>query len=401
MTAASMPEGSKAATIIVLGLGQVLGWGSSFYLPAILAAPMARDLDVATPVVFGVFSLALVLSAALGPGAGRLLDRHGGRIVLALTNVIFALGLVALSRAEGLTGLLVAWGVLGLAMGAGLYEAAFATAVQHYRAGARPAITGITLIAGFASTVAWPLSLLLEARYGWRGCCLVWAALHLVLGLPLHLTLRRPRTPGAIMTGTQASGAPAAADAAFSRPSRAPSARTTALLLAYVFAVTWFIATAMATHLPLMLQAAGASIAVAVGVGALVGPAQVAARLLDFGLLKHVSPVTSARVASFAHPLGAMLLLTLGPGAAAAFALLHGAGNGVMTIAKGTLPLVYFGADGYGARQGWLMMPARVAMAAAPVLFGLLLERLGTGAIWVSGGLGLSAFLVLGLLRRP
>ena len=164
-----------------------------------------------------------------------------------------------------------------------------------------------------------------------------------------------------------------------SRLAQAPRGLTAALL-AYVFAVTWFISTAMASHLPRMLEAAGATLAVAVGVGALVGPSQVAGRLVEFGLLQHLSPLASARLAAVAHPLGAVLLVALGAPAAAAFGILHGAGNGILTIAKGTLPLMLFGPAGYGARQGWLMMPARVTQALAPVLFGIALDRYGAAA---------------------
>jgi hypothetical protein len=171
------------------------------------------------------------------------------------------------------------------------------------------------------------------------------------------------------------------------------------VLLSFVFALVWFVSTAMATHLPAMLQAGGASLSAAVAVGALVGPAQVAGRLLEFGLLRHVHPLLSARLAALGHPLGVAVLLVLGPPGAAAFALLHGGGNGIMTIAKGTLPLALFGADGYGRRQGWMMMPARVAQAVAPVSFGLLLQALGAGAMWVSAGLGLAACAALMALR--
>jgi hypothetical protein len=148
-----------------------------------------------------------------------------------------------------------------------------------------------------------------------------------------------------------------------------------------------------------MLQAAGATLAVAVGVGALVGPAQVAGRLLEYGFLRHVHPLLSARLAALAHPLGAAALLMLGPVAAPLFALLHGTGNGILTIAKGTLPLAFFGPQGYGTRQGWLMMPARIAQAAAPFAFGLALDRWGAQALWLSLALGMTAFAALLWLR--
>ncbi|MEO7886272.1 MAG: MFS transporter, partial [Polaromonas sp.] len=153
-----MTSTSRAATIVQLGIAQTLAWASSYYLPAILAAPMARDLGVSTPTVFAAFSAALVVSALLGPAAGKTIDRHGGRPVLAANSVIFAAGLVTLALAQGPVGLFAGWVILGVAMAAGLYEAAFAALVHLYGKDARGAITGITLFAGFASTVGWPLS---------------------------------------------------------------------------------------------------------------------------------------------------------------------------------------------------------------------------------------------------
>jgi len=389
--------GGRWRTVAMLGTAQTLAWASSYYLPAILAAPMARDLDLSTPLIFAAFSLALVISALVGPASGRAIDRHGGRPVLMLTNGVFALGLVALGLAQGPLSMGLGWALLGVAMGSGLYEAGFATLVRLYGHGARNAITGITLIAGFASTVGWPLSTWMELQFGWRGACFGWAALHLLLGLPLNgrLPRARPATPAA----EAAEEAGPAGAAAAPPPVRRP--RLTAALLAYVFAVTLFVSTAMATHLPQLLQAAGATLAVAVGAGALIGPAQVAGRLLEFGLLRRVHALLSARLAALAHPLGAAALLIAGAPAAMPFALLHGAGNGIMTIAKGTLPLTLFGHQGYGARQGWIALPARVAQAAAPFVFGLALQRWGAGALWLSGALGLSGFVALWLLPRP
>ncbi|CAG1018378.1 hypothetical protein BURC_03149 [Burkholderiaceae bacterium] len=377
----------RLRTVGLLGTTQTLAWASSYYLPAMLAAPMARELGVSVPMVFAAFSAALIVSAVLGPFAGRAIDRFGGRPVLAGTNLIFALGLAGLAVADGPMSLFAAWIVLGVGMGSGLYEAAFAALVRLYGRSSRDAITGITLLAGFASTVGWPLSTLLEASVGWRGACLTWAALHLAIGLPLNLLLPKatPLTEPALQE--EASAGPADSSAAQQRP----PARRVAFLLAFVFAATWFISTAMAAHLPQLLQASGASLTAAVAAGALVGPAQVGARMLEYGLLRRLHPLLSARLATLMHPLGAATLALVGAPGAAAFAVLHGAGNGILTIAKGTLPLVLFGPHAYGARQGLLMVPARVAQAFAPWLFGLCLDRWGAGALWLTSGIGLAA----------
>lgn len=434
---------SRLRVVAALGTAQTLAWASSYYLPALLAAPMARELGIPVSLVFAAFSAALIASALVGPWAGHLIDRHGGRPVLVGTSLLFALGLASMGAAQGPWTLFAAWLLMGVAMGAGLYEAAFSSLVRLYGDGARGAITGITLIAGLASTVGWPLSAWMEAQFGWRGACLGWALLHLLLGLPLNAWLPRARRPGVpdegaapaaagghtaptTATADTSAGAlaaavapAAAADAAATAPAaiaatafaaatatgaaavQAPlehPARTT-VLLAFVFAVTWFISTAMAAHLPRMLEAAGSSLAAAVAVGTLIGPAQVAGRLLEFGLLRRVHPLLSARLASLAHPAGVVALLAAGPVLAPVFAVLHGMGNGILTVAKGTLPLALFGPQGYGARQGWLMMPARVAQALAPLLFGLALDAWGVQALWLSAGLALAALGALALLR--
>jgi len=170
------------------------------------------------------------------------------------------------------------------------------------------------------------------------------------------------------------------------------------IALGFVFAATWFGSTAMAAHLPRLLQETGASLSAAIAAAALVGPAQVAGRMIEFWLMRHLHPLTSARVASLAHPVGAGVLLGLGAPAAPVFAVAHGAGNGVMTIANGTLPLHFFGASGYGLRQGLLMMPAKLLQAAAPFLFDLLLTRFGAGALGATAALGIASCVVLCLL---
>ena len=386
--------------VLLLGGGQTLGYASSYYLPALLAAPMAQDTGLPLAWAFAAFSLALIVSGVVGPAAGRAVDRYGGRRVLLLSNLLFAAGLLAMAGAQGPVSLFAAWGVLGLAMGAGLYESAFAALVGLHGHGARGGITGITLLGGFASTVGWPLSAWMEVHWGWRGACLGWAALHLLVGLPLHAWLPR-QSPAKPHPGN----APTSSDNASARtlptlPAPARAQRTT-LILSLVFAVAWFGSTALATHLPQLLQAAGLALPHAVAVASLVGPAQVAGRLLDFGLLRRLHPLLAAKLAAAAHPVGAVLLLLLGAPAALAFTLLHGAGNGVLTIAKGTLPLLYFGTQGYGERQGVLMVPARIAQALAPVVFGALMQRVGVAALLLTALLGTLAWLALSALGEP
>jgi len=387
-----MTQQSRVRTVSTLGITQILAWGSSYYLPAVLAQPIAHGLGVSTPTVFGGFSAALVIAAILGPFAGRAIDRFGGRPVLMATNLIFSLGLCLLAIAQDTTGMLLAWLVIGIGMGGGLYEAAFSSLVRLYGSDSRAAITGVTLVAGLASTLAWPLSAWLEVQIGWRGACFTWAALHLLVALPLNWSL--PKAKRVDEPSAEAANE-AQTDTA---PNKHP--RKTSALLAMSFALIWFISTAMAAHLPGLLMLSGATLASAVAIGAMVGPAQVAGRLLEFTTLRHLHPLRSARVAVLLHPIAASALAIFGAPVAALFALLHGAGNGMLTIATGTLPLALFGSKGYGMRQGLLMSPARLFQALAPWLFGLWIEAWGLAAMWFSAGLGLAAFCTLLALGR-
>ena len=369
----------------MLGVAQTLAWGSSYYLPAILAEPMAAGTGVSPAWVFAAFSASLLISAVSGPYVGRAIDRHGGRGILALSSLVLAAGLLALAAASGPVSLFAAWAILGLGMGLGLYDAAFAALASFYGMQARGPITGITLMAGFASTVSWPLTSLLNGAVGWRETCVIWGALNLVLGLPLNALLPR---------STRHAGAPAP-----DRPRVGWHPRREMLLLAFVFAAAWFVTGSMAAHLPDLLERAGATPFAAIAAAALVGPAQVAARLVEFIALRRIHPLVAARVAAALHPLGAAVLAVVGAAGAAPFAILYGAGNGLLTIARGTVPLAIFGPRGFGERTGLLGAPARATQALAPFLFGLLLDAMGTSVIVVSAGLCVAALIALLCLR--
>ncbi len=379
---------NRALTVAVLGTTQTLSWGSSYYLPAILATPIAAEFGLSRAAIFGVFSGALLLTAVLGPAAGRAIDSRGGRDVLAVSNVVFAIGLLMMGLAPGPLVFALAWAVMGVGMAMGLYDAAFATLAGLYGKDARASITGITLIAGFASTVGWPATALMEAEWGWRGACFGWAALHLLLGLPLNRFLI-PRVPPPEKAVASSATAP---------EGKAPRLRDMSLL-AFVLATAGFSASALGAHLPGLLQAAGATAAAAVAAGALLGPAQVGARILEFGFLRKVSPLVSARIAASLHPIAVGVLLAGGAPMAAAFVLIHGAGNGMLTITRGTLPLALFGPVGYGRRQGLITAPARAAQALAPYGFGLMVDAQGAQALWLTAALGAAALAALFVLR--
>ena len=280
--------------ILALGTTQTLAWASSYYLPAILADPIARDLGVSSNWIFAAFSASLLISAVLGPRVGRQIDLVGGRSVLSLSNLTLAAGLVLLGFTYSIPVLVAAWILLGVGMAAGLYDAAFAALGRIYGDQARRAITGITLLAGFASTVGWPLTAWGLETIGWRNTCFAWAAAHILIGLPLNLLMLPPIT-----------GAKAAAETAV-KP-HIPIDRTM-VLLAFAFAAAWSVTGAMAAHLPRILEAAGATSVQAVAAGALIGPAQVLARIVEASFLSRYHPLVSTRLACLTHPIGAAIL---------------------------------------------------------------------------------------------
>lgn len=380
---------NKLSIICALGTSQTIAWASSYYLPAVLATPTGQDINISSVLYYSAFSAALVISAIIGPWAGKRIDRLGGRGILIISNLIFAAGLCLLSASDEIFMLFSAWSLLGVGMGIGLYDSAFATLASIHKFEARTSITGITLIAGFASTLGWPLSSLMETHLGWRGACLGWVALHLCIALPLNAILPSASNFQTKTTRCGASHSVGTSDTQFLQLA----------LLGYVFAVTWFTSTAMAVHLPRLLEMSGATSIAAVAAGAMIGPAQVCARILEVALLRNVSPLTSTRLAALAHPVGAGILGLVGGPAVMIFAILHGAGNGIMTIAKGTLPLTIFGPVGYGLRQGIISLPARSLQSLAPLIFGFLLEIYGKNAILITATMGLSAFLALIILR--
>jgi predicted MFS family arabinose efflux permease len=382
---------SLRRAVATVGISQTIGYAGSTYLPASLARPMAQAVGVSESTVFLTFSGALLLQAVFGPRLGRLVDARGGRGPLVAGSALFALGLTVLAAAQHPWQMVVGWAVMGLAMGAGLYDIAFAGLVGWFGADARRGITGVTLIAGFASTIGWPLTAWLEHQVGWRGACLFWAAANALVALPLHISLPRGGAKS-----KPASEAPVAAPVRDS-----PDDRWRMVLMGVAFAILGGIGSAISAHLPPLLMATGASAAAAVAAAALVGPSQVAARIAEFVLVRRVHPLISGRVAVSLFPIGATLLILIGGAAAAPFTILYGAGNGLFTIVRGTLPLALFGEAGYGRRLGLLNIPNRLTQAASPFLLSLLMARSANLALEVLAGAALVAFAALMVMRRP
>ncbi|WP_412479720.1 MFS transporter [Azonexus sp. IMCC34839] len=386
----------RRVQVIAIGVAQTIAWASSTYLPAAVAQPLAASLGLAPSSVFAAFSGALGVMALLGPAIGRRIDRHGGRGVLCTSNLILAAGLVWLAASASLWSMVAAWLLIGVGMACGLYDAAFAALVREHGLAARAPITGVTLLGGFASTVGWPLTSWLVAAWDWRVACLAWAAVHLAVALPLNLRFFKT-LPAALASDKAEAPAVAASPA---------EARRNFWLLALFGAATAFVTSALAAHLPLLLVACGIAPAAAIAAAALFGPAQVLARLTEFWAASRgrTEPLTTARWATALHPGGAGLMLAFAgsPMLAAVFVVLHGAGNGLITIAKGVLPLALFGAQGYGVLQGKLAVLQRTMQAAAPLAFALVLERGGASAgLALTLAVSLLGWGALMLIQRP
>jgi hypothetical protein len=367
---------SRHAVVTALGLGQILAWGSSYYLPAVLSKPIARDTGWSLPWVVGGLSLALLAAGVVSPYVGRAIEGRGGRHVLAASTVLLAVGLIGLACAPNIPIYIFAWLIVGLGMGAGLYDAAFASLGRLYGQEARQAITTLTLFGGFASTACWPLSAFLVSELGWRGACLSYAALHLVVVLPLYLFIL-PREAAR-------NGHPAHPDADEARGSSSPIAakgRATPhfVLLAATITIGSAISAMVSVHLLAILQARDLALAAAVAIGAFVGPSQVGARAIEMVIGRYHHPIWTMMASTILMAAGLGVLWAGVPVIVAAL-VVYGAGLGIESIARGTLPLALFGAPGYAALMGRLAMPSLVAQAASPSLGAVLMEHFGSNA---------------------
>ncbi len=366
--------------IVCLGLTQLVGWGVTYYLIGALGPAMQADLGWSAAVVYGGFSAAIVTMAMLSPLAGMAVDRWGGHRVMPAGAVIAALGCAALAAAHGLALYYLAWIVLGVGMRLCLYDAAFASLARAAGPTARRPMSQITLFGGLASTVMWPAGHALSGWLGWRGAVLAYGALALAT-LPLYLAL--PRTRYAAPAGAK--------DRAAAGLTRSPAERRMAgVLYATIAMLTNFLAAGNAAHLIALLSGLGLAAAAAVSVAALWGVGQFAARLADVALGSRLHPLTLTLAVGAMLPLCFLLALLSGGNlyASAAYALLYGACNGLMTITRGTLPLALFDFRSYGSLVGALLIPSFLLTATAPVAYAYLVAGYGArGAMAMSVGL--------------
>jgi hypothetical protein len=383
--------------IAALGLTQIIGYGTIYYAYSLIAPHVAREFDVSLPTMFAIMSAALLIGGLAAPWIGRAMDQRGAPLVMAVGSLLSGLTLAGLAIAPDIRVFAMLIVLLEVIAGTVLYDAAFATLVQARGAAAKPSITHLTLIAAFASTMFWPLTGWLTGLIGWRHTFLVFATLHVGLALPAHLWLRvwlRTMAKDAAMVQTAASETPAAATSEALR-------RYGFIAVATSFAIGGALISAISMHLVPTLQALGLG-ASAYAASMLMGPAQMAVRLIDAFFWRNLHPVTVAIVSAVAMPL-AILALVLGSGmlaAAAVFAVLTGFGQGLSSIVRATVPLALFGSQGFGARQGQLALIRVVLSAASPFVFSWGMEKAGpVAALGVVALFGLLALLPLIWLR--
>jgi MFS family permease len=392
------PRPNRCVVIVVLGLTQIMAWGSSYYLPAVLTDPIVQDTGWQRSWIVGGLSVGLLMAALASPRVGSAIERHGGRHVLALSAVTIGIGQVGLAMAPNLATYVTAWFIIGAGMGAGLYDAAFATLGRIYGLHARTAITTLTLFGGFASTVCWPLSAFLVSEIGWRGACVTYATIQFTVSLPLYLFL----VPQYALNETGPVSMPQSAIP----PSGIQPSRLLLTIVASTLTLAAAIPSLVSVHLLTILQTSGVTLASAVGLGALVGPSQVAARSIEMAVARYHHPIWTKIAAVSLVAIGLCSLWSGRPFIAVALGF-YGAGIGLESIARGTLPLALFGVSSYATLLGRLALPSLVAQATAPWLGSLLLERGGSRrtlavlAIVALFNVVLTAILSWMVMRRP
>ncbi|OCO98889.1 MULTISPECIES: arsenite efflux MFS transporter ArsK [unclassified Ensifer] len=395
----SVPPGIPSGIVAALGLTQIIGYGTLYYSFSILAPGMATDLGLSVAQVFGVFSASLFVGGLSAAYIGRWMDRFGAAMVMTVGSILSALALLLCAWSPSIAVFATSIVLLEVASGMVQYQAAFAALVESRPKAASRSITYLTLIAGFASTIFWPIAAGLREHLSWREIYVAYAALNLLVCLPLHYWIMRSRRSEARVFAPEDREAVVGALPAEVR-------RRGMRLVSLAFALQGFTLSAMLTHMVPMLGTIGFG-AAAVVIGSLFGPSQVLSRLINMAFGKNLSPPALATL-SAALIVAAVVILGLSgtwlPGAAA-FAICLGLGSGINSIAQGSLPLWLFGSLGYGAITGRMAATRLAAGATAPFIFSVLMERFGINVALLAnallGAVGMAAFVAVTASTRP
>jgi hypothetical protein len=380
--------------VLVLGVTQIITWGAIYYTPVLMVPLIAKDRGWSMAFAMGGFSFGLLATGLVSPYVGRTIDRIGGHVVMGIGSLIAAAGLSLITVASHPIAYMAVWVVLGVAMAANLYDSAFATLGRIFGAAARRPITALTLAGGFASTVSWPVTHFLIEGVGWQKTYLIYAAVLLLVCAPLHaFVLPRHRAHTAPPTPAEDG-----------KVAHLPSNGAAFLLVAAAFTAYAFVPSGLAAHLLAIFNREGIDATTVVWIGALFGPAQVGARLIEFAFGRNVHPLWVARVALTVLLCGFLMLLFAGFAVttAAAFALMFGGANGLITITRGAVPLALFGPHGYGRLIGRLAGPFQIMQAAAPLMMAFVVERFSDPlALALAAAFASLALICFVSIRRP
>ncbi|UXN58235.1 arsenite efflux MFS transporter ArsK [Phyllobacterium zundukense] len=398
MTTSTISATDSRLAVAALGLTQIIGYGTLYYSFSALADSMAKDVGWSSEWVFAAFSISLLAGGLAAPIAGGWIDRYGAGRVMALGSIAAAVTLAACALAPTPFTFGIGLMAVELASTFVLYNAAFALLVQINPKTAQRSITHLTLIAGFASTIFWPLTSALHQNMTWQEVYFVFATAHLFVCLPVHFWLSR-------MSGNSSSSAEQATAASHFVVGSVPAGRTRSAFVLMVsgIALISFIDAAILIHMLPMLGALGLG-SVSVLVGTLFGPAQVTSRLLSMLTGNRIQPLGLALISSLLVPVSIAVLLWNGTWmvGAVGFAILFGLGVGLSSIVQGTLPLALFGSNGYGRRMGKVTSARLVSSAAAPFAFAFMMQHVGTVAtLVIFAALGFVGLVSFALIGRP
>ncbi len=384
------------------GISMIVDYGALYYAFTLLAPHIGADLGWSLSFTFAGLSIAFFCAGLAAPYTGRLLDRHGGRLVMSWGTVAAAAALALLALAQGRLSFIAAIILCEVAGTAVLYNAAFTTLTQIYGHGARRAITFTTLVAAFSSTIFWPLVGLLLESYDWRTVTFVLAGLLLAISLPIHLMLPGPRAETRPIESPEAEAARAKSEP----PMLEGAARRRAFILVSLsFSLTSFVIASLPLHLIPVLTSLGFSTAVAVMLGSLIGPSQFLVRFLEMVAGQRLSAISVGLIAAALIPLGLVILMLGGTSLVVGilFAVIYGMGQGLESIAKGIVPLALFGTSGYGAILGKIAMAGLVVSAGAAWIFSIVRESYGPmpalALVTVAGTIAAIAYL--GIPKPP
>lgn len=381
-----------------LVLTRLIGWGTTFYSPSVLVQALDRELKLNAEIVFGGITILLVTGALVAPAIGRVLDREGTRRSMCVGAIVCALGFVVLALAQGPVSYLASWFVIGLGHAMSLANVGNVTVAQLMGERTRRVIGLMMLVTGLASSLFWPLTAILMDAFGWRTTVFIFAAMQIVIVLPIYAAVPRYRGHS-----TPSEGTPMPISAAETGRVAPGQRRLAFWLTAFAFSASGLVSWGLPLHLITLFQEGGLTQAEAVWIATLGGPATIAARAIDATLGERL-PVE--RVALFGLLLGPLCCLMLpflpmGLAAAGLFVVLLNAALGVISVARATLPLSLFGRRGFAVMLGQLTVPQNIAFAAAPLLFAVLIERLGADrTLLVSAAIQfLGFFAMLALVR--